>query len=318
MKQWAHVYAGAGVKRGDQVFIAFSFGPFVGFWSAFEAAHAIGCMAITGGGQTSEQRLALMRETRPTVLVCTPTYALRLAEVARQLGIDTRKLGVRVTIHAGEPGAGIPATRACLQELWSAKAYDHCGMTEMGAYGFECKHQLGLHVNETDFVLELIDPDTCRPVADGNRGEVVLTNLGRVGSPVIRYRTGDLAEAVSSRCRCRRVFTLLRGGLLGRTDDMITIRGINVFPSAIENILRRFPEIVEFQGEIVEQKQMRELLLRLETDGLPRESQSALGEKIGTAIRAGLSLRPMIQFALPGSLPRPEMKSRRFRVAPPA
>jgi phenylacetate-CoA ligase len=315
VRQWQHVYVGAGVGPQDRVFVAFSFGPFIGFWGAFDAAHQMGCLAITGGGQTTEQRLAMIRDTHPTVLVSTPTYALRLAEVAESLGMDLRADGIHTTIHAGEPGAGIPSTRARIQELWGAKAYDHCGMTEMGAYGFECRYQLGPHVNEANFIVELLDPATMQPAGEGCRGEVVLTTLARVGSPVIRYRTGDLAEASWKRCRCGRTYALLRGGLLGRSDDMITVRGINVFPSSIENILRRFPEVVEFQGEVIMEREMAELLLRLETAGLEAHQQQQLAEQVVGAVRAGIHLRPMIQFAAPGSLPRAEMKSRRFRVA---
>jgi phenylacetate-CoA ligase len=316
LDQWQCVYTGAGVRRGDRVFVAFSFGPFIGFWGAFDAAHQMGCLAITGGGQTTEQRLHMLRDTHPTVLVSTPTYALRLAEVAHSLGIDTRTLGIRTTIHAGEPGAGIPSTRARIQELWNAKAFDHCGMTEAGAVGFECRCQLGPHVNESEFILEILDPQTCQPVGEGVRGEVVLTTLGRVGSPLIRYRTGDLAEASWKRCRCGRTFALLRGGLLGRADDMITVRGINVFPSSIENILRRFPEVVEFQGEVVVEREMSELLLRLETNLLTPDQQQQLADRVTGAIRAGIHLRPTVHFAAPGSLPRAEMKSRRFQTAP--
>jgi len=315
LKEWCHVYTGAGVGRADRVFLAFSFGPFIGFWGAFDAAQKMGCLTITGGGQSTEQRLAAIRDTHPTVLVCTPTYALRLAEVAQSLGMDSRKLGIRVTIHAGEPGASIPATRQRIQELWAAKAYDHCGMTEMGAVGYECRYQLGPHVVESEFILEVIDPRTSQPVEEGGRGEVVLTTLGRLGSPLLRYRTGDLAEPTWKRCRCGRTFACLRGGLIGRADDMITVRGVNVFPSAIENILRRFPEVVEFQGEVVKQREMAELLLRLETSGLVEDQEKALAESIVSAVRTSLNLRPLLEFAPPGSLPRAEMKARRFRVA---
>src|ERR1019366_4375291 len=244
----------------------------------------------------------------------TPTYALRLAEVGRSLGIDTASLGVHTTIHAGEPGAGIPSTRRRIEQLWGSKAYDHVGMTEVGAYGFECSHQLGPHANESEYILEIIDPATGRTAEDGGRGEVVLTTLGRVGSPVIRYRTGDLAEVTRKRCACGRSFALLRGGILGRADDMITIRGVNVFPTAIENILRCFPEVVEFQGEVVVEREMQELLLRLETDGLTAEQHQALSQRIITEMRASLNLRPALEFVPPGSLPRAAMKSRRFRL----
>lgn len=316
VKQWCFVYSAVGVGRGDRVFVAFSFGPFIGFWGGFEAAYHMQAMAITGGGQTTEQRLSMIQSTHPTVLVCTPTYALRLAETAHALGIDTRKLGVHTTIHAGEPGAAILSTRARIQELWSSKAYDHCGMTEVGAYGFECSQQLGPHVNEVEFIVEILDPQTSVPVADGKRGEVVLTTLGRAGSPLIRYRTGDLAEANWDGCSCGRTFALLKGGLLGRSDDMITVRGVNVFPSSIENILRRFPEIVEFQGEVIKKREMSELLLRLETNGISHEGQQQLSARVVAAMRAGIQLRPIVEFAAPGSLPRAEMKSRRFRLEP--
>jgi phenylacetate-CoA ligase len=313
--QWKFVYRGAGVGPGDRVFVAFSFGPFYGFWGAFDAAPQMGCLAMTGGGQTSEQRLVQIRDLRPTVLICTPTYALRLAEIATTMGIEPSKLGLRVSIHAGEPGASIPSTRKRIQKIWGVKAYDHCGMTEVGGVGFECSAQIGPHVNESEFILEVIDPKTTRPVEEG-RGEIVLTTLGRAASPLIRYRTGDLADVVRKRCVCGRTFAHLRGGLLGRADDMMTVRGINVFPSAIENILRRFPEVVEFQGVVTRQMEMQELLLRLETDGLGEREQAVLGERIVAEMHTRLQLRPAVEFAPPGSLPRAEMKSRRFRVQP--
>ncbi|MSO19054.1 MAG: phenylacetate--CoA ligase family protein [Acidobacteria bacterium] len=316
VEQWCFVYRGAGITRGDRVFAAFSFGPFSGFWTGFEASYRIGALAITGGGQTSEQRIATMQATQPTVLICTPTYALRLAEVAVTMGVDPAKLGLRASIHAGEPGAGIPSTRRKIEQTWGVRAYDHCGMTEMGAVGFECQHQLGPHVNEAHFILEVIDPKTGKQVGAGERGEIVLTNLRRAESPLIRYRTGDLAEATYTRCSCRRTFALLRGGLLGRADDMITIRGINVFPAAIENILRRFPEIVEFQGEVTREREMAELTLHLETDRLKDAQLPAFAEKVISALHVSLNLRPAVKFAASGTLPRAEMKSRRFRVTP--
>ena len=311
--QWKFIYRGAGVGPGDRIFVAFSFGPFYGFWGAFDAAPQLGCLAISGGGQTSEQRLIQMRDLRPTALISTPTYALRLAEVAKTMGIDTAQLGVRVTIHAGEPGASIPSTRRRIEDIWGAKAYDHCGMTEVGGVGFECSAQVGPHVIESQFIAEVIDPETGNSIEEG-RGEIVLTTLGRAATPLIRYRTGDLADVVRKRCACGRTFAHLRGGLLGRSDEMMTIRGINVFPSAIENILRRFPEVVEFQGIVTRAMEMQELLLVLETEGLAETEQQGLAQRIVAELHTRLQLRPSLEFAAPGSLPRAEMKSRRFRV----
>src|SRR5690348_3006693 len=138
---WTSVYRVAGVSRDDIVFLAFGFGPFIGFWSAYEGAKRIGALTVPGGGMDSSQRLRTMQEIGATVLVCTPSYALRLAEVAREHGIDLDQFQIRVTLHAGEPGASIPATRQRIEQAWHARTYDHAGMTEMGAFGFSCAEQ---------------------------------------------------------------------------------------------------------------------------------------------------------------------------------
>src|SRR5262245_52497428 len=137
LRCWAEVFKGAGVHRGDRVYVAFSFGPFIGFWAAFEAAQQMELMTISGGGQSTEQRLQSILQREATVLVCTPTYALRLADAARDIGLDMSRSSIRVTVHAGEPGASIPETRKRIEQSFGAKAFDHVGMTEMGAYGFE-------------------------------------------------------------------------------------------------------------------------------------------------------------------------------------
>src|SRR5215475_8915345 len=215
---WAEVFKGAAVRRGDRVYVAFSFGPFIGFWAAFEAAQQMGLMTISGGGQSTEQRLQSILRREATVLVCTPTYALRLADAARELGLDMSRSSIRVTVHAGEPGASIPETRKRIEQSFGAKTFDHVGMTEMGAYGFECEMQSGLHINGDEFIAEMIDPDTLRPAGPGEKGELVLTNLGRVGMPLIRYRTGDLGLISSEQCPCGRRGARLVGGVLGRAD----------------------------------------------------------------------------------------------------
>ena len=167
-------------------------------------------------------------------------------------------------MHAGEPGAGIPAVRARIEEAWGARAYDHAGMTEMGAYGFECAAQSGLHVNEAEFIAEVIDPATGAPA---DEGELVLTNLGRLGSPLLRYRTGDRVRAARTPCACGRTFLRLEGGILGRVDDMLIVRGVNVFPSALEGIVRRFPDVDEFVIEVYRRGQLDEVRLLLEVNG---------------------------------------------------
>jgi len=309
LRCWAQVFKGAGVRRGDRVYVAFSFGPFIGFWTAFEAAQRMGLMTISGGGQSTEQRLQSILHREATVLVCTPTYALRLADAAREQGIDMSCSAIRTTIHAGEPGASITETRKRIQESFGAKTFDHVGMTEMGAYGFECEEQSGLHINENEFIAEMIDPATQAEVEDGQKGELVLTNLGRVGMPLIRYRTGDLGVISREPCPCGRRGARLVGGVLGRADDMITIRGINVFPSAVENIVRRYPEIIEFAIEVYRHREMHELHLKVEITGAP----NGVIDRLALAFSNDLRIRASIEHVADGSLPRFELKSRRLR-----
>jgi phenylacetate-CoA ligase len=299
---WGFVLGGAGVTPADRVFVPFSFGLFIGFWAGFEGARALGALAIPGGGQDSPTRLASMEALGATALLCTPSYALHLAEVARERGIDLAKLSVRRTVHAGEPGAGIPAVRARIEAAWGARAFDHAGMTEMGAFGFECAEQAGLHVNEAEFVAEVIDPATG---AAAPEGELVLTNLGRPGSPAIRYRTGDRVRLDDRPCPCGRTSVRLAGGILGRLDDMLIVRGVNVFPSAVEGIVRRFPSVEEFQIEVFREEQLDEIRVLLDApDGVdPRAVHEAL--------RVGLGIRVEVAAVAPRSLPRYELKARR-------
>ena len=310
---WKTVLLAAGVKPEDRVYFAFSFGPFVGFWSGWEGARKVGAMAISGGGQSTIQRINAILDYRATVVVGTPTYALHMAAEARKAGIDLpRQSQVRLTVHAGEPGASIPATRKSIEEAWGAQCFDHPGATEVGAWGFECDTEPGgVHVNEAEFIAEVIDAKSGETVKQGERGELIMTNLGRVGSPVIRYRTGDLVEPSYRPCSCGRPFLRLEGGVLGRVDDMMIVRGVNIFPSAIENIMREFTEIEEFKVETFARGEMRELKLTLE----PRADCATLqlfDEKVARRFRDRLGIRPEVELVAPGTLPRFELKARRF------
>ncbi|MGH9388317.1 MAG: phenylacetate--CoA ligase family protein, partial [Vicinamibacteria bacterium] len=184
---WQRIYRVFGIGPGDRVFAAFGFGPFVGFWAGFEAAHQVGAQAIPGGAQSSLQRLDAILECGATVLLATPTYALRLAEVARENGIDIAGSAVRATIHAGEPGASIPATRALIESAWSARVWDHAGLSEVGAWGYECPAGDGMHALESEFVAEVLEVGGDSEVGEDQTGELVLTNLGRWAAPVVRY-----------------------------------------------------------------------------------------------------------------------------------
>lgn len=314
---WSYVYTGAGVGAGDRVFLAFSFGPFIGFWAAFAAARRLGLLAIPAGGMESLARLQAIQKLQPTVLVCTPSYALHLAEVAAQAGIDLASSSVRVSIHAGEPGAAIEATRRRIEQAWGAKAYDHTGATEVGATGFECVAQQGTHLIETEFVFEVIDPATGHPAAEGEAGELVVTNLGRPGMPVVRYRTGDLVRLNLQPCECGRTLARMMGGIIGRADDMITVRGVNVFPSAIENVVREFREIVEFQIETYRRGAMDEVRIKIElAPDLPLQVQEQVAKRLSADLRTRLSLRVEVVCVPAGGLPRYAMKARRLVRTP--
>jgi phenylacetate-CoA ligase len=303
---WRRIYASVGLRPDDRLLFAFSFGPFLGFWAAFEGAQRLGNFGVASGGLSTSARLKLLVENRITAVCCTPTYALRLAETAAAEKLDLAGGPVRMLILAGEPGAGIPATRRRIETAWGARVFDHYGMTEIGSLGIECAaHPGGFHLLETECIAEVVDPATGAPVPAGREGELVLTNLGRAGSPLLRYRTGDRVVADPDPCPCGSVLTRLRGGILGRADDMLIVRGMNVYPAAIEAVLREFPDVAEFR--IVASA----TALRLEV-----EAPAALAGRIADAVKDRLLLRPEVAAVPAGSLPRAEMKSRRVERVP--
>ncbi len=310
-KCWAFVLSGAGVCEGDKLFAAFSFGPFIGFWAAVEGARKIGAMMIPGGGRDSIQRLELMRDAGATAICCTPTYALRLLEVARENNFDMHSLQVRATIHAGEPGASIPETKARIETGWRAKCFDHAGASEVGAHSFSCEQQAGIHLIESEFIAEVLDRETGKPVAPGEVGELVITNLGRIGFPIIRYRTGDLVRLNTAPCQCGRTFARFEGGVLGRADDMTTVRGVNVYPMAIENLIVRFPEVLEYRITVTRVREMDEMEIEVElSDDADRDIPNAISQLVYSM----LSFRPTLRVVEHGVLPRFEMKAKRFFV----
>ncbi len=305
---WQEVYRGAGVTRDDRVFVAFSFGPFIGFWAAYEGVRKLGALVIPGGGMETEQRLAAILENKATVLCCTPSYALHLAEVARNIGIDLPKSGVRVTIHGGEPGASIPAVRQRIEQAWGAKCYDHAGASEVGAWGFACAQQNGLHVIEDEFIAEVLDQDSGKQVAPGKSGELVITNLGRWGYPVIRYRTGDVVKTSLRNCDCGRSYQLLEGGVIGRVDNMVIVRGINIYPSSVDAVVREVIESNEYRMIFYREHDMDELEIQVEL--APNENDKL--EQLKTLFRQRLTLRIPVTAVEVGSLPRFQLKARRI------
>jgi phenylacetate-CoA ligase len=304
---WETIFAVVGLRRDDRLFFPFSFGPFLGFWTAFEAAAWAGYFCLPAGGMSSNARLRFLLDNEATVVFCTPTYALRLAEAACDEGIDLAASPVRMLIVAGEPGGSILATRARIEEAWGARVIDHSGMTETGPCTVEClANPAGMHLLEDDYIGEVIDPASGHPVPPGQVGELVLTNLGRLGSPLIRYRTGDLVRVDPRPCPCGRSWLRLDGGILGRCDDMIHLRGNNVYPSALEALLRRFPEVGEYRIEIDRTQPLP--ALRVEVEG----SGAELAERVDRAIRDEFLFRAEVKLVAPGSLPRFEMKAKRI------
>jgi len=309
---WTEYFRIIGLRSDDRLFFPFSFGPFLGFWTAFEAAARLGNFCLPAGGMSSTARLRFLMDNEATIVLATPTYAQHLADVARAEGIDLASSPVRAVIVAGEPGGGIPATRERIEKGWGARLFDHTGMTEIGPAGIECPdNPVGLHLLETDYIAEIIDPETAEPIAPDQTGELVLTNLGRTGSPLIRYRTGDLVRRDPKPCPCGRQLLRLQGGILGRVDDMIHLRGNNVYPSALEAVIRRFPEVAEYRVEVDQSATLPSL--RIEVEPISRIERSLLAERVDRAIREEFLFRAEVREVAPGSLPRFEMKAQRIK-----
>ena len=316
---WPAIFSAAGLREDDRLFFPFSFGPFLGFWAAFDGAQRMGRFVLAGGGFSTAARLRLLLDHRITVVLCTPTYGLRMAEVAAAEGIDLPGSRVRMMIVAGEPGGSIPAVRQRLESGWGARVYDHAGMTEIGSLGVEFEEAPRKpFLLEDHCIAEVIDPKTTHAVGDGELGELVLTNLGRWDSPLFRYRTGDLVRTRHGQAppTAPYPYVHLDGGVLGRVDDMLWIKGNNVYPSAVEAVLREFSNIVEFQLEA--SQPVGDLTIRVETSDAAPDS---FARKVEAAVHDRLYFRPSVMLVPAGSLPRFEMKANRLiraAMKPPA
>lgn len=313
LDHWKEIFRAAGVGRGDVIFFAFSFGPFLGFWTAFESAVQLGARCLSGGGMSSRRRLHAMARARATVLCCTPTYALHLTETAREMGLAASDLRLRTVIVAGEPGGSVPAVRKLVREGLGGEVFDHHGMTETGPVTYQCPARPGaLRVLEHAYLAEVLDPTTGAPTAPGGEGELVLTTLGRSAAPLLRYRTGDLVRPVfvSDDGGGDGVHLALSGGVLARADDMVIVRGVNVYPSAVDDIVRSQPGVAEYRVHVGERRALTELTLEVEArDGADGDALcAALAERFAES----LSLRIPVRLAAPGALPRFEMKARRW------
>ena len=303
---WQYVLDACQIESRDRILMAFSFGPFIGFWSAHDACLKRGCLVIPSGGMSTVARLDMIRTASPTVLFATPSYALHLAQAARERGQSLENSSIRIVFVAGEPGGSIPSVRKQIEQSFGAVVMDHAGATEIGPWGFGATDGSGLHIIESEFIAEFL-PLENRVGTGGNEDfrELVLTSLGRVGAPVLRYRTGDIV--------CPRFdyhsgvnFVRLEGGILGRADDMFVVRGVNLFPSSIEAILGQFASVRNFRINVAKRGVLDEVSLEIdvEADRIPAIEES---------LQVQLGLRIGVQLASPGSLPAHEGKAKRVR-----
>jgi phenylacetate-CoA ligase len=316
-EMWCYAIWGCGIRPLDTAYIAFGYGSFIGFWGLHYAMEKVGVLNVPGGAQSTEARVLQIGDFGATVLAATPTYAIRLAQEAERLDVNLRGSSVKRLILSGEPAGSIPQTKALIEEQWGAKAFDTAGMTEIGTIMvFECAEQPGgTHIIEDHVIEEVLDPDTLEPVPYGERGERVVTSFGRGSTPLLRYRTGDLVCRVpASRCSCGRGFDIYEGGILGRVDDMKLIRGTNVYPRAIEAIVREFPEVEEFQTVISHVGIRDEITLRLELKpDWPPDGWEALRDSLHRRLghaHEGLNFR--VERVGAGELPRFELKAKRL------
>ena len=322
-EMWCYALWGAGVRPHDIGYVAFGYGSFIGFWGLHNGLEKIGALTIPGGAQTTAQRVKQIRDLGATVVASTPTYALRLAQEAEELGIDLAGGPVHTLILSGEPAGSIPETKALIERRWGARAYDTAGMTEASTIVmFEPAEQPGgCHLIEDHVLEQVIDPETGREVAYGERGERVCTSFGRSTTPLLRYRTSDLVVKVPhTRASSGRTWDLYEGGIIGRVDDMKLVRGTNVYPGAVEAIVRGFDGIEEFQIRISRPGERDEIELLVET--LPAVDDAGwdlLSGRLGVELAdAHEGLRFLVRRAATGELPRFELKAKRLTDVRPA
>jgi phenylacetate-CoA ligase len=304
-----------GVRKTDMVMAAFSYGPWIGYWSGFYAAQDLGCLVFPVGGLSTDQRIDALLNYPITVLGCTPSYALFLAEHAAKKGFDLAKdTKIRITWHTGEPGASIAATKAKIEAAFGASAYDLPGLTEIAAWGFECDARAGLtHVHEDYCYPEVLDEQD-RPVGPGERGELIFTSLYRKAMPLLRYRTRDVVQLADRKCPCGRTLVAFEGGVLARLDDMKKVRGIIVYPRRIEEIVRPHPAVDEFQIVFRRHEGLDEILVRIDpSPNLSVSERDGLRARLDESLRTGLGLRATVEITEPGALPRWEHKAKRVK-----
>ncbi len=311
---WCTALYAAGVREHHRGCVAFGYGMFIGFWGMQDAMMRMGCTVLPTGSMDSAARVQLLLDHRIEVLGCTPTYAQRLLDVARDLGVDLARDGnVQIVITGAEPRSA--STVQAIADGFGARVLDVAGMTELATvFMFECPSRPdAYHIIEPSVIEEVLHPETHEPVDYGERGVRVTTGLGREGFQVFRYWTDDLVvKRPWHECGCGRTWDWYDGGVLGRTDDMRKIRGVSVTPRMVEDVVRHFGEIAEFRTVLRTDSGLDVMVVRVEprTDAGP--DAGTLVERVGEAIKRTIGLRPRVELAEVGTLPRFDAKAVRF------
>jgi phenylacetate-CoA ligase len=314
---WATFLWAQGYRPSDRVFLPFGYNIFVAFWAGHYACEKIGCEVVPGGVLDTKSRILKMQEIKATAMMATPTYVLGMADAANRMDINPASdLNIRKITCAGEPGALVPATKKRMEKAWGAKVFDHVGATEIGAWGFECSAQPGaLHVNEAMFLAEIEDLDTGRTITEpGVTGRLVITALNRMAQPCIRFDSKDIIQFSDEPCACGRSYRLVPGGVIGRADDITKVKGVLLAPSAIEDVVRSIPGLSNDYEVIVEKKgDVDHILLKVEIEPEAANREKELESILSTELRVKTNLGYAIEMHPYGSLPRFEVKARRFK-----
>ena len=314
---WAYILWAQGYRPSDRVFIPFGYNVFVAFWAGHYAAEKIGCEVVPGGVLDTKARILKIQELEATAMMATPTYVLGMAATARnKMGIDPSSLTINKITCAGEPGASIPSTKKRMEEAWGAKVYDHAGATEIGAWAYECLAQSGgMHALEGLFLVEIEDVETGEIIDEpGRRGKMIITALDRLAQPCVRFDSKDIIEWDPEPCPCGRTFRLIKGGVVGRADDITKVKGVLLAPSAIEEVVRaidglgdEYEVVVDKVGDVDRITLKIELLP--ENEGQRRSIEAQLVDQL----RLKTNLRYNLEFHDYGTLPRYEVKAKRFK-----
>jgi phenylacetate-CoA ligase len=316
-ESWAYALYAYGYRDYDKVFLPFGYSVNIAFWAGHYAAEKIGCEVIPGGVLDTEARILKMKELRATAFMATPTYILGMADTARKMGIEpTRDLYIKKITAAGEPGACIPATKKRMEEMWGAKVYDQVGATEIGHWGFECQAQAGLHVLEAFHLVEIEDIETGATITEpGRKGSMVVTTFDRYAHPCIRFDSKDIIEwNPIERCECGRTFRLLKGGIIGRADDITKVKGVLLTPTAIEEVVRSIPELGdEYEVTVTKKGDIDDITLKVEIAPDSKRTAEAVEQNLAQQLRLKTGLRYNLEFHDYGTLPRYASKAKRFK-----